>query len=83
MTNTHVTGQVHQLLLVPEDFRAKTISLTSVKLSARSAGSDTASILSTMLKNRKGVMDIFHGRAVGIGEYGGDDSAHFGNWRRR
>lgn len=76
MTNSHVSGQIHQLLRIPENFRAKTVSFAGVEFSAGSAGRDTAGVLTAMLENGKGIVNVFHGRTVGIGEYGGDDSAH-------
>lgn len=78
MTESHVSGKVHQVLLGADDFSTEAISLACVDFSTRSAGCNTASILAAVLQDGKTIVDVGDGRSLGIGEDHGNDSTHAG-----
>lgn len=76
MSKPHVPWQIHKLFREPKDLRTKPIAFASINSTPLTAGSNSASILPSVLKNWKTVMDIGDGRSVRISKDDCDDSAH-------
>jgi hypothetical protein len=76
MPNSHVPWKIQQLLLCSDNFSAKTVSLAGVDFAPRSTSSNSARILSSMLKNWKTVVDVLNNRRVRICKYSRNDPAH-------
>lgn len=76
MAKAHGPRQIQQLLLCPQDLRAQSVSLPRVDAAALATRGNSTGILTAVLENRQGVVDVLDGTTELVGENDGDNSTH-------
>jgi hypothetical protein len=76
MTNSHTSRQICQVLLCSDDLSAKAVSFPSIDFASMSTCGNSASILTSVLKDWEPVIDNLNSRFIRIREDGSDNPAH-------